>query len=90
MATLFFGVASIDETQSKFIDLQWDLKEAGETMAQMLQQTPIDEHRVLEQADKVMGLEHQIKTIQLTMLIRIKNALTPEQIAQLRQLRNAH
>lgn len=82
--------SEVHSAQSKFIDLQWDLKEAGETMAQMLQQTPIDEHRVLAQADTVMGLEHQIKKIQLTMLIRIKNALTPEQIAQLRQLRNAH
>jgi len=80
--------AEVQRAQSKFFDLQWDLKEAGESMAQMLQQTPIDEARVLQQADKVMALEHEIKKIQLTLLIRIKNALTPEQIAQLRQLRN--
>jgi len=43
---------------------------------------------VLQQADKVMALEHDIKKIQLTLLIRIKNTLTPEQIAKLRQLRN--
>jgi Spy/CpxP family protein refolding chaperone len=81
--------SEVQSAQSKFFDLQWDLKEAGETMAQMLQQTPVDERRVLEQADKVMDLEHQIKKIQLTMLIRIKNTLSAEQIAQLRQLRGA-
>jgi Spy/CpxP family protein refolding chaperone len=78
----------VQRAQSKFFDLQWELKEASEAMVQMLQQTPIDEARVLEQADKVMGYEREIKKIHLSMLIRIKNALTPEQIAQLRQMRS--
>ena len=77
----------VTRAQSKFFDLQWETKEAGEAMAQMLQQTPIDEARVLEQADKVMALERDIKKIHLSMLIRIKNALTPQQIAQLTQMR---
>ena len=77
----------VTRAQSKFFDLQWQAKEAGETMAELLQQTPIDEARVLEQADKVMGLEREIKKIHLSMLIRIKNSLTAEQIGQLRQLR---
>ncbi len=79
----------VQKAQSKFFDLQWEVREASEAMAQMLQQTPIDEARVLQQADKVMGLEREIKKIHLSMLIRIKNALTPEQIAQLTQLRRA-
>ena len=79
----------VQRAQSKFFDLQWQLKEASDTMVDLLQQTPVDEARVLDQADKVMGLEHDIKKIHLSMLIRIKNALTPEQIAQLKQLRAA-
>jgi Spy/CpxP family protein refolding chaperone len=79
----------VQRAQSKFFDLQWELKEASEAMVQMLQQTPIDEARVLEQADKVMAYEREIKKIHLSMLIRIKNSLTAEQIAQLRQLRAA-
>ena len=81
--------SEVQRAQSKFFDLQWELKEASDTMVQLLQQTPVEEARVLEQADKVMGYEHDIKKIQLTLLIRIKNALTPEQIAQLKQLRPA-
>ncbi len=80
----------VQKAQSKFFDLQWEAREASEAMAQMLQQTPIDEARVLEQADKVMGLEREIKKIHLSMLIRIKNSLTQEQIAQLKQMRNAN
>jgi len=79
--------AEVQNAQSKFFDLQWETKEAGDAMAQMLQQTPIDEARVLEQADKVMSLERQIKKIHLAMLIRIKNALTRDQVAELMQIR---
>jgi hypothetical protein len=38
--------------------------------------------------DDVAG-EREIKKIHLSMLIRIKNSLTPEQVAQLRQIRSA-
>jgi Spy/CpxP family protein refolding chaperone len=78
----------VQNAQSKFFDLQWQLKEASDAMVELLQQTPVDEKRVLEQADKVMGYEREIKKIHLAMLIRIKNSLTPEQIAQLRQARS--
>jgi Spy/CpxP family protein refolding chaperone len=77
----------VQNAQSKFFDLQWQLKEASDAMVELLQQTPADEKRVLEQADKVMGYEREIKKIHLAMLIRIKNSLTLEQIAQLRQAR---
>ena len=56
-------------------------------MVQLLQQTPIDEARVLEQADKVMTLEREIKKIHLSLLIRIKNGLTRDQIAELMQMK---
>jgi Spy/CpxP family protein refolding chaperone len=79
--------SEVQRAQSKFLDLQWDAKEAGDAMAEMLQQTPIDETRVLQQADKVMGLEREIKKIHLSMLIRIKNSLTRDQVAMLTQMR---
>src|SRR5260370_3574248 len=77
----------VQRPQSRFFDLQWEAKESGDAMAQMLQQTPIDEAAVLQQADKVMSLEREIKKIHLSLLIRIKNALTREQIAELMQVR---
>jgi Spy/CpxP family protein refolding chaperone len=42
---------------------------------------------VLEQADKIMGLEREVKRAHLTLLLRIKNTLTPEQIAKLEAMR---
>ena len=79
--------SEVQKAQSKFIDMQWDMKEETEKMVRLLQQTPADEARILEQADKVMALEREIKKTQLALLIRIRNALTAEQIAKLDEIR---
>ena len=42
---------------------------------------------MLEQADKIMGLEREIKRSHLAMLVRIKNTLTAEQIAKIEAVR---
>jgi Spy/CpxP family protein refolding chaperone len=77
----------IQKMQSKFIDAQWDLQEQTSRMARLLQQVPVDESKVLEEADKIMSLEREIKRAHLTLLVRIKNTLTAEQIAKLESLR---
>lgn len=77
----------IQKMQSRFIDAQWDLQEQTSRMAGLLQQVPVDEAKVLEQADKIMSLERDIKRAHLTLLVRIKNTLTAEQIAKLDRLR---
>ena len=79
--------AEVQKAQSKFIDLQWDMKEESEKMVRLLQQTPADEARILEQADKVMSMEREIKKTQLSLLIRIRNTLTAEQMAKLDEIR---
>lgn len=79
--------AEVQKAQSKFIDLQWDMKEETEKMVRLLQQTPADEARILEQADKVMSMEREIKKTQLSLLIRIRNLLTVEQMAKLEAIR---
>jgi Spy/CpxP family protein refolding chaperone len=73
--------------QAKFIDAQWDLQEQTAKMTQLLQQSPADETKILEQADKIMALEREIKRSHLALLVRIKNALTAEQIAKLEAMR---
>ena len=79
--------SEVQKAQAKFIDMQWDMKEETEKMVRLLQQTPADETRILEQADKVMALEREIKKTQLSLLIRIRNVLTAEQMAKLEELR---
>ncbi|HKO54967.1 MAG TPA: periplasmic heavy metal sensor [Thermoanaerobaculia bacterium] len=79
--------SEIQKMQAKFIDLQWDLQEQTGKITQLLQQAPADEGKILEQADKIMGLEREIKRSHLALLVRIKNALTAEQIARLEAIR---
>jgi Spy/CpxP family protein refolding chaperone len=77
----------IQKMQTKFIDAQWDMQAQTVKMTQLLQQSPADETKILEQADKIMALEREIKRAHLTLLIRIKNALTAEQVAKLEAIR---
>lgn len=56
---------------------------------QLLQQSPADETKILEQADRIMALEREIKRAHLALLVRIKNTLTAEQIAKLEAIRRA-
>ena len=79
--------SNIQKAQSKFVDIQWRLQDETEKMAAMLRQRPIDESRVLAQADIVMNLEREIKKTQLALLIRIKNSLSEEQQAKLSTIR---
>jgi Spy/CpxP family protein refolding chaperone len=78
---------AIQAAQTKFLDGQWDMQAASQTMVRLLQAHPIDEPAVLAQADKVMGLEREVKRTQLSLLIRIKNLLTEAQQAKLADMR---
>ena len=75
------------KTQSRFMELQWQLQDAMETLAALLKQNPADEAQVMAQLDKVLSFEREIKRTQLGLMVRIKNKLTPEQQARLQEIR---
>lgn len=79
--------SEVQKAQSKFFDLQWQAREETDRMVKLLEQSPADEAKILEQADRVMSLERQIKRTHLTLLVHLRNLLTPEQQAKLRQFR---
>ncbi len=81
-------VSAIKEAQGDLLDLQLQMGERGNELAGLMQQNKVDEAAALAQADKVMALERDVKRRQLQLLIRIKNALTPEQQEQLAKLRD--
>jgi len=78
---------AIQASQSKFLDAQWSMQEESQKLVQILQARPVDEAAVLAQADRVMSLERDVKRTHLSLLVRIKNLLTVEQQARLRELR---
>jgi len=48
--------SEVQKAQSKFFDLQWQAKEETDKMVKLLQQSPADETKILEQADRIMSL----------------------------------
>ena len=77
------------KAQLKFTDLQWQLQDAMEMQGSLLKQNSVEEAAVLAQLEKVLATEREIKRTQLSLMIRIKNKLTPQQQARLRELRTA-
>lgn len=78
---------ALRDAQGKFIDLQFSMSGEVEKLQRLIQGTSAEEAKVLEQVDRVLNIERQIKHAQLTLMIRIKNQLTEQQQAKRGQLR---
>jgi Spy/CpxP family protein refolding chaperone len=78
---------AIGELQGKVLDIQWRMQDAANQLATLLGKPSIDQAAALTQVDQVLNLERDVKRAQLTLLILIKNTLTPEQQAKLDQYR---
>jgi hypothetical protein len=81
--------AAMQQAQSKFLDVQWQLSGEGEKLGKLLQNATVDETQVLEQVDRILTAERDMKRAQITLMVRIKNALTPAQQQKLRDLRDS-
>jgi Spy/CpxP family protein refolding chaperone len=78
----------IRQAQLKFTELQWKLQDEVEKLLAIIKQPHVDEQQVLSQVDKVLAAEREVKREQVTLLVRIKNKLTPEQQDKLAALRS--
>ena len=74
---------AVVEVQANVAEHEWDLREAYQNIMAELDKMPVDERRVLEFVDAALLAENQVKKQHVTMLIRLKNLLTAEQIAYL-------
>jgi len=83
-----FLKTEIRDAQLKFTDLQWKLQDEMEKMTALVKQPHVEEKDAVAQLEKILALEREIKRAQVTLLVRIKNKLTPDQQAKLNELRN--
>ena len=74
------------EAQKQFLDAQLSLQEASEELQRQLQERPVNESKALAAADQVMGFERTIKRAHLSLLIHLKNLLTPAQLAKMAEV----
>jgi Spy/CpxP family protein refolding chaperone len=79
--------AEMLKAQTRFTELQWQLQDGMEALIGLLKQSKADEAQVAAQLDKVLASEREIKRAQISLLVRIKNNLTPEQQHRLQTLR---
>ena len=75
--------AAVVEVQSNVAEHEWDMREAYMAIKSELDKSPIDERSILALVDKALLAENEIKKEQMTMLIRLRNLLTAEQVAWL-------
>lgn len=78
----------IRELQGQVVNLQWEMQEQAESLATELARPRVDLDRALDRMGRVMQTERKIKEAHLTLLVRIKNLLRPEQQDALRKLKD--
>ena len=82
-----FFKTELRKAQLRFTELQWMLQDEAEKLAGLTKQEHVDEQAVLSQIDKVLAAEREIKRTQISLIIRIKNKLTPEQQTRLQEMK---
>lgn len=74
---------AIQEFQNKVVDLQWKMQDQSQRLVTLLEKPTVDQAAALTQVDEVLGVEREVKRAHITLLIQIKNTLSPEQQAKL-------
>ena len=72
--------------QSKLAEVQWDMLEASTGLDTAIDTLPVNRDAVMQQVERVLLAENRVKLLHLEMLIAIKNALNPEQVAYLKSV----
>lgn len=71
-------------------ELRQRLEQENAALAALAQQDKVDEAALLAQLDKVLAAEREMKHLHLSMLVAVKNQLTPDQQAKVRELMRDH
>ncbi len=79
-------MAAMQKAQPTFEDLQQQLEKEVAALGPLLDKERVEAEPALAQSDKVQDLEREIRRTQLALLISLKNLLTPDQQAALREI----
>lgn len=82
-----FIKSEILKVTARFTELQWAMQEQAEKFASVLKEHSIDEQQAMAHLDRMLEIEREIKRLQISLVIHIKNKLTPEQQLKLRATR---
>ena len=79
--------AAVVEVQGAVAEHEWDLKEAYQQVLTALDAPVIDEARIMDNVERALLAENEVKKLQVAMLVRLRKLLTDEQIETLQSLR---
>src|SRR5260370_2369000 len=85
-----FMRAEINRTTTRFNELQWQLQDAMEALHDSMKANTVNEQLALQQLDKVLDTEREIKRLHFGLAIAIKNKLPVEQQAKLHAMMQMH
>ena len=72
--------------EAESIDLRWQVQAEQERLIQALSQHPVREQDAVQRIESLLALEAAVKLKHFTGLLRVKNALNDDQVAQLDQI----
>lgn len=78
--------AELKRVQAQAAESDWQLMAEASQLQELIDQHPVDSKAVLDGVGRVFEAENRKKRLFMEMLINIKNALTPEQIAYLKSV----
>jgi Spy/CpxP family protein refolding chaperone len=78
--------ARVEKTQPRSDELRAKLERETAALAALVKQERVDEAALIAQLDKVLDAERELKHLHVGLLVAIKNLLTPEQQAKLREI----
>ena len=78
--------AELKRVQAQAAESDWQLLTEASQLQELIDQHPVDGKAVMSGVDKVFEAENRKKRLYMEMLINIKNALTPEQVAYLKSV----
>jgi Spy/CpxP family protein refolding chaperone len=76
----------VKELQTGVLDLQWQLQDQQQVLGELMATETVDERAALQQMDRVLELESQIKRNHFRLLVEIKNTLNAEQQQKLHEI----
>jgi Spy/CpxP family protein refolding chaperone len=79
--------AAVVDVQGAVAEHEWDLREAYMQAMEDLDESPVDEAKVLESIQAALSAENEVKKLQVGLLIKLRNLLTDEQLAYLQSLK---
>ena len=79
--------SAVVEVQGSVAEHEWDLREAYMHVLEDLDESPVDENRVLANVEKALLAENEVKKLQVGLLVKLRNLLTDEQLDYLKSVK---